>query len=79
MDEHSGDGDDSGELACICTACAPSIAIIKAIGVACAHTGTCGVVTITIRLDVGSGAGIEGLAITCTACGFCADGMALAG
>jgi len=52
----NGGGDGSVALACTCTVCAPCIGITKAIGAACAPTGTCGVAIITTVDLVGSGA-----------------------
>jgi hypothetical protein len=62
----SGGGAGSGASVCTCTGCEPCIATTKATGVACAHTGTFGDVTITTNDLVGSGDDGGELGVICT-------------
>jgi len=55
MAKRSGHGVDTSESAFTCTVSALSGATGRGTGDGCAHTGTCGSVTITTRLADGSG------------------------
>jgi hypothetical protein len=75
MDAHSGDGDDSDVLGCICTASVPCTETIKAIGDASARTGICTGAITTTRDPVGFGDVIVVLAVICTVCESFSDLM----
>jgi len=74
-----GHGAGSGALVCTSTVFARSTEIIKAIGVACALTGTCGAATTTTEGLAGSGADGVGSTATCIGCAFSGAGLVLAG
>merc|ERR1711957_1156865 len=69
----------TSESASICTVSVPSGATAKANGDECGRTGTCGSVTITTRLAVGSGAKPSASDVTSTASGSSAGGMVVVG